>query len=44
MKSAHDTDIVPDQTTLNILAALARGKSVSEAATICNVSESTLRR
>lgn len=44
MNSATDTDVVPDRTTLNILAALARGKSVAEAASCCNVSESTLRR
>lgn len=44
MNSVKDAGAVPDQTTLNILAALARGKSVAEAATCCNVSESTLRR
>lgn len=44
MNSVEDTVAVPDQTTLHILAALARGKSVAEAATCCNVSESTLRR
>lgn len=44
MNSVIGTGAVPDQTTLNILAALARGKSVAEAATYCNVSESTLRR
>ena len=44
MNSVEDTVAVPDQTTLKILAALARGKSVAEAATCCNVSESTLRR
>jgi DNA-binding NarL/FixJ family response regulator len=44
VNAVTDTGAVPDQTTLNILAALARGKSVAEAATCCNVSESTLRR
>lgn len=44
MNSMGDARTVPDRTTLNILAALARGKSVTEAAMCCNVSESTLRR
>ena len=35
---------VPDGTTLNILEALARGATTSEAATTCNISGSTLRR
>jgi DNA-binding CsgD family transcriptional regulator len=35
---------VPDRTTLNILKALASGKTIAEAAARCNVSESTLRR
>ncbi|WP_210438577.1 helix-turn-helix domain-containing protein [Nocardioides xinjiangensis] len=42
--TATKVRIVPDRTTLNILSALARGKTVAEAATSCNVSESTLRR
>jgi DNA-binding NarL/FixJ family response regulator len=44
MNPVRDARTVPDPTTLNILAALARGKSVTEAAVCCNVSESTLRR
>lgn len=44
MNTTTNASAVPDQTTLNILAALARGRSVAEAATCCNVSESTLRR
>jgi DNA-binding NarL/FixJ family response regulator len=44
VNSVREAGAVPDRTTLNILAALARGKSVAEAATCCNVSESTLRR
>jgi DNA-binding CsgD family transcriptional regulator len=35
---------VPDGTTLNILKALARGATTAEAATMCNISGSTLRR
>ena len=35
---------VPDRTTLEILSALASGKTAAEAAACCNVSESTLRR
>jgi DNA-binding NarL/FixJ family response regulator len=44
VNSVRDARTVPDRTTLNILAALSRGKSVTEAAMCCNVSESTLRR
>lgn len=44
MNAVEDSGDVPDRTTLNIVAALAKGKSVAEAATCCNVSESTLRR
>jgi DNA-binding NarL/FixJ family response regulator len=36
--------VVPDRTTLNILHALARGATTADAAVVCNISGSTLRR
>jgi len=39
-----DAPYAPDRVTLHILSALAHGATTSDAADICNVSDSTVRR